>query len=77
MNLRRNRRAIDEEFAARVHEQTVPAFGEDLPHRVVIRDDGDDDVGLRRDFRQILAGGATEFRGEFRRSCRDSRRKPP
>ena len=61
MNVRRNRCAIDEEFAARVHEQTVATFGEHLPHRVVVRDDGDDDIGLRRDLRQILASGATEF----------------
>ena len=54
-------------FPARVHEQTVAVFGEHLSHRVVIRDDRDDDIGLRRNLRQILARGATEFRCEFGR----------
>ena len=65
MHFRRDRGAVDEQFAARVHQQIVAGSGKDLPHRVVIRHHGEDHVGRGRDFRQILRGGAPKLRREF------------
>ena len=65
MHFRRDRGAVDEQFAARVDEQIVTGSGKDLPHRVVVRHHGEDHVGCCRDFRQILRGGAPKLRREF------------
>jgi hypothetical protein len=65
--LRRYRGAVDEQFATRVDEQIVTSSGKDLPHRVVVGHHSKDDVRFRRDFRQILRGGARKLRRERRR----------
>ena len=69
MHLRRDRRAINEQFAARVHQQIVAASAENLPHRVVIGHDSEDHVRFCRHFRQILARRRSQAPRQARSGC--------
>ena len=70
VNLRTNRRAVNKEFAARTDEQAVlRILGENLAHRRIICDNGDDIVGVRRNLRQFIRRNCAELRGEFLRAC--------
>ena len=69
VHLWRDGRAVDEQFAARVDQQIVTVARKDLPHRVVVRHNGEDDVGLCRYFRQILCGSAAKLRCERCGGC--------
>ena len=59
VNRGRDRRAVDEQFSARVHQQIVAGAGKNLPHRRIIGHDGENDVGFRRHIDKCLAGRAS------------------
>src|SRR5690606_29146780 len=48
-------RAVDEGATGRAFEEVVALAEEDLLHRGVVRDDSEDDVGLRGDVGELLA----------------------
>src|SRR5581483_7902381 len=68
VHLRRNRRAIYEELASRVHQQIVITSSEYVSHRRVIGHDGENNVRFRSYLRQVLRRGAAEL---TRKGCSD------
>ena len=63
VRLRRDRRAVDEEFSGGVGKQRVFGRRKDLVHRRVVGHDRDDDVGERGDARQRRGDFAAGLRG--------------
>ena len=64
MNAGRDGREIDEGAAGGLDEQVVAGAGEDVLHRLIVGDDGEDDVGLGGDVGELFGRVAFEFLGQ-------------
>lgn len=65
MGLGRDGGAVDEDLALGGLQQVVLLVAEDFQHRLVVGDDGDDDIGKLGDAGEFGTGLGAEFLGEF------------